>query len=102
MVTTPHWIELDGVVNMRDVGGLPTTDGGVVSTGRLLRSDNLQDLTESDVEALEQLGVTDVVDLRSNVELTLEGPGPLTARDLTHHHHSLFRDDVRELSLIHI
>jgi protein-tyrosine phosphatase len=98
VVTTPHWIELDGVVNMRDVGGLPTTDGGVVATGRLLRSDNLQDLTEADVEALEQLGVTDVVDLRSNVELTLEGPGPLQARELTHHHHSLFRDDVREVT----
>jgi protein tyrosine/serine phosphatase len=98
VVTTPRWIELDGVVNMRDVGGLPTTDGGAVATGRLLRSDNLQDLSESDVEALERLGVTDVVDLRSNVELTLEGPGPLRARDLTHHHHSLFRDDVRDVS----
>ena len=97
-MTTPHWIELDGVVNMRDVGGLPTTDGGVVATGRLLRSDNLQDLSESDVEHLERLGVTDVVDLRSNVELTLEGPGPLRARDLTHHHHSLFRDDVRAVT----
>lgn len=97
-MTTPHWIELDGVVNMRDVGGLPTTDGGRVATGRLLRSDNLQDLSQSDVEALEQLGVTDVVDLRSNVEITLEGPGPLRARDLTHHHHSLFRDDDREVT----
>ena len=97
-MTTPRWIELDGVVNMRDVGGLPTTDGGVVATGRLLRSDNLQDLCESDVEALAQLGVTDVVDLRSNAELTLEGPGPLRARDLTHHHHSLFRDDVRAVT----
>jgi protein tyrosine/serine phosphatase len=98
VVTTPRWIELDGVVNMRDVGGLPTTDGGRVATGRLLRSDNLQDLSEADVEALEQLGVTDVVDLRSNVELTLEGPGPLRARELTHHHHSLFRDDDREVT----
>ncbi|MEO6413895.1 MAG: tyrosine-protein phosphatase, partial [Pedococcus sp.] len=49
-VTTPLWIELDGVVNMRDVGGLPTTDGGQVATGRLLRSDNLQDLTEADID----------------------------------------------------
>ena len=97
-MTTPHWIELDGVVNMRDVGGLPTTDGGQVATGRLLRSDNLQDLTEADVDALEQLGVTDIVDLRSDVELQLEGPGPLRARDLTHHHHSLFRDDLREVT----
>jgi protein tyrosine/serine phosphatase len=96
-VSTPHWIELDGVVNMRDVGGLPTAGGGQVATGRLLRSDNLQDLTQADVQALEQLGVTDIVDLRSEVELELEGPGPLRARELTHHHHSLFRDDLREV-----
>jgi protein tyrosine/serine phosphatase len=98
-VTTPLWIELDGVVNMRDVGGLPTTDGGQVATGRLLRSDNLQDLTEADIDDLvERVGVTDIVDLRSNVELQLEGPGPLRARNLTHHHHSLFRDDVRDVT----
>ncbi|NYG08115.1 protein tyrosine/serine phosphatase [Phycicoccus badiiscoriae] len=99
-MATPLWIELDGVVNMRDLGGLPTTDGGEVATGRLLRSDNLQDLSEADVDALTgRLGVTDVVDLRSTVELHLEGPGPLRARNLTHHHHhSLFRDDIREVT----
>lgn len=98
-MATPLWIELDGVVNMRDLGGLPTTDGREVATGRLLRSDNLQDLSEADVDALVgRLGVTDVVDLRSTVELHLEGPGPLQARNLTHHHHSLFRDDVREVT----
>ncbi len=46
------WVDLDGVVNMRDVGGLPTADGRSVRTGRLLRSDNLQDLTERDIRRL--------------------------------------------------
>jgi len=93
------WIDLEGVANMRDVGGLPTADGGVVATGRLLRSDNLQDLTDADVARLvEEVGVTDIVDLRSNVEVHIEGPGPLEVRDLaTHHRHSLLRDDEREL-----
>lgn len=72
------WIELDGVVNMRDVGGIPTTDGGVVRSGRLLRSDNLQDLTSEDVVELRALGVTDVVDLRADGEAAAAGPGPLT------------------------
>jgi protein-tyrosine phosphatase len=90
-VNTPRWIELDGVVNMRDVGGLPTTDGGRIASRRLLRSDNLQDLTDADIERLVgDLGVSDIVDLRSDVEVHLEGPGPLLARDLVpHHHHSL-------------
>ena len=88
------WVDLDGVVNMRDVGGLPTADGRSVRTGRLLRSDNLQDLTERDIRRLiDDYGVTDIVDLRSNVEYHAEGPGPLSATPLTHHRHSLFRDD---------
>ena len=48
---TERWIELDGLVNMRDLGGLPTRDGGRTASGRLIRSDNLQDLTDADVHA---------------------------------------------------
>jgi protein-tyrosine phosphatase len=93
------WLDLDGVVNMRDVGGLPTRDGRTVRTGRLLRSDNLQDLTERDVLRLvEELGVTDVVDLRSDVEIHAEGPGPLSRTPLTHHRHSLLREDAARVS----
>jgi protein-tyrosine phosphatase len=44
----------------------------------LLRADNLQDLTARDVRRLvDDLGVRLVVDLRTDVELQLEGPGPL-------------------------
>lgn len=95
MTTLPSWIDLDGVVNMRDLGGLPTTDGGHVQPGRLVRSDNLQDLTPADIQALvREHGVTDIVDLRSDVELKITGPGPLRqVNAVTHHHHSLFPDD---------
>ena len=88
------WIDLAGVVNMRDLGGLPTTDGHRIRSRRLIRSDNLQDLTAADVRRLvDELGVTDVVDLRSDTEVHSEGPGPLVReRSLTHHQHSLFRD----------
>lgn len=80
---------------MRDVGGLSTADGRTVQPGRLLRSDNLQDLTPEDIrELIEQHGLTDVVDLRSDVELRITGPGPLREFDtVVHHHHSLFPDD---------
>jgi protein-tyrosine phosphatase len=88
----PRWIELDELANLRDVGGVPTTDGGAIAPGRLLRSDNLQTLTDADVDALLALGVTDVVDLRSDYEAEAEGPGPLTRTDVAHHHHSFFRE----------
>ncbi len=98
-MTRNRWIELDGVVNMRDLGGLPTRDGRTTQDRRLIRSDNLQDLTPGDVRRLvSELGVTDVVDLRSHRERALTGPGPLTETDLAHHHHSFFKDDVAEVT----
>ena len=97
-VSTPAWIELDGVVNMRDVGGLPTVDGGHIFSGRLIRSDNLQDLPPESVEHLvEDLGVTDVVDLRTLVEVAKEGEGPLTSRsEVRIHHFTLYPENSQE------
>jgi len=82
------WIDLEGAVNVRDVGGLPTIDGGETVHGRLLRSENLQELTPADVARLVgEFGVTTVVDLRSTVELTTEGPAPLDAVAAVRHAH---------------
>jgi protein-tyrosine phosphatase len=86
------WIDLDGLANLRDVGGIPTTDGGKIIPGRLLRSDNLQTLTTSDVDQLLGLGLTDVIDLRSDYEAEREGPGPLVGSDVRIHQFSLFRE----------
>ena len=87
------WLELQGAVNVRDVGGLPTVDGRTTRSGVLLRSDNLQDLTADDVaQLLEERGLKTVIDLRSAGELHLTGPGPLKAshiRDVQHVHLSL-------------
>ena len=66
------WIDLDGLANLRDVGGMPTTDGGQITAGRLLRSDNLQALTTTDIDRLLELGLSDVVDLRSEYEVESE------------------------------
>ena len=74
------WIELDGAVNVRDLGDLPTEDGQKTARARLLRADNLQELTAADVAKLvRDIGVTTVVDLRSSNELAAEGPAPLDA-----------------------
>jgi protein-tyrosine phosphatase len=89
------WIHLDGLVNLRDLGGTPTTDGGTIAPRRLLRSDNLQGLTPSAINHLLEIGLSDVVDLRSTYEVMSEGPGPLTERpEVTIHHHSFFREDL--------
>src|SRR3984893_1077270 len=82
------WIDLDGAANARDLGGLPTQDGLQTATGRLLRSDHLQDLSASDVTRLvRDIGVTTVVDLRASAELAAEGPAPLDAVPAVRHVH---------------
>jgi protein-tyrosine phosphatase len=63
-----RWIALDGAANAR-----------AVVTGVLLRSDNLQSLTPRDVRLLvEQESLEVVLDLRTELEVELEGPGPMT------------------------
>ena len=86
------WIDLEGLANLRDVGGLPTDDGGTIAPGRLLRSDNLQTLTDADQRRLLGLGLTDVIDLRSGYEAEQEGPGPLSASGVRIQQFSLFRE----------
>jgi protein tyrosine/serine phosphatase len=83
------WIDLEGAVNVRDLGGLPTADGGSTVPGRLLRSENLQELSHADVDKLVgEIGVTTIVDLRTTTEVEIEGPGPLDAVPrVTHKHH---------------
>jgi len=80
------WIALEGAANARDTGGLPTVDGRRTCSGVLLRSDNLQGLTPGDVRVLLDRGLRTVVDLRTATEVDLEGPGPLRALDVAHHH----------------
>jgi protein-tyrosine phosphatase len=73
------WVNLDGAVNVRDLGALPAGDGQRTAPRRLLRGDDLQDLSPADVRLLvEDIGVTTVIDLRSAAEVASEGPGPLT------------------------
>jgi hypothetical protein len=76
-----RWLGLDGTANAR-----------VVVPGVLLRSDNLQGLSARDVSVLvEQEGVELVLDLRTDLEVQLEGPGPMTREPRVRiEHHSLY------------
>lgn len=80
---TPAWISLDGAVNAR-----------AVVPGVLLRSDNLQSLSRADVRRLiEEERVEVVIDLRTDVEVKLEGPGPLNGEPSVRiEHRSLYPD----------
>jgi protein tyrosine/serine phosphatase len=92
------WIDLDGAANVRDLGGLPTADGARLRPGRLIRSDNLQGLSAADVTKLvDDLGVRSVADLRTSIEVNVEGPGPLERRpEVEVRNLSLYPDDAFE------
>ncbi|HET9127840.1 MAG TPA: tyrosine-protein phosphatase [Propionibacteriaceae bacterium] len=99
-MSQPGWIEIDGVANMRDVGGLPASDGRRVRPRRLIRSDNLQDLSRDAVRwLLEEAELSDVVDLRTGVEVRGEGPGPLTRTHVRIHHLSLYPEGADETGI---
>jgi protein-tyrosine phosphatase len=82
-MSSERWIELEGAVNAR-----------AVVPGALLRSDNLQSLTERDIELLiDDHALELVVDLRTDVEAVSEGPGPLVDDERVRiSHHSLYPD----------
>jgi protein-tyrosine phosphatase len=86
-----RWVRLDGTTNTRDLGGLPTTDGGTTIPGRILRSDNLQTLSEDDVRRLVGgIGLREVIDLRTTAEILLEGRSPLRdVPEVSHRHFTL-------------
>ena len=68
------WIELDGAVNVRDLGGLDTDDGRATASAGCSRGQSAS-LSPSDVRLLiADIGVTTVVDLRSPGEVTPRGP----------------------------
>ena len=70
-------LRFEGMVNFRDLGGLPA-DGGVVRHGVLFRSDSLAYATKADATRLvHELGLATVIDLRGQYEVERLGRGPL-------------------------
>jgi protein-tyrosine phosphatase len=75
-----RWLRLEGIDNVRDVGGLPLRDGRTTRFGELLRSANLRHVTEADVAHLvEEFGLGLVIDLRTAREIDRDGPTAVAA-----------------------
>jgi protein-tyrosine phosphatase len=62
--TRPRTLQWDGCVNVRDLGGIPTEDGGRTRAGSVIRSDTLGALSADGWRALADHGVVRIVDLR--------------------------------------
>ena len=88
-----RFVPLDGAFNFRDLGGLPTHDGGTTRSGLMFRSDALHHLVPGDVDLLTELGMRTVIDLRSEMELDRTGRGPLGETDMQWLHAPLSHGD---------
>jgi len=75
---------VDGLCNVRDLGGLRTRDGRVVRAGCVIRGDLPHWLTDAGVAELGPIGT--VVDLRNATEVEHDAAGPLEAHGAVRHH----------------
>jgi hypothetical protein len=66
-------VPLEGCFNFRDVGGYATADGLMVRWRRLFRAGGPFGLTDVDVEALTQLRISTIIDLRTHDEASERG-----------------------------
>jgi protein tyrosine/serine phosphatase len=70
-----------GCRNVRDLGGLPTTDGARTRDRTLVRADSLTRLDRAGQRALAAYGVSRIVDLRAEHE-TADPPHPYAGQDV--------------------
>ena len=83
---------LEGAHNLRDLGGYRTRGGQLTPWRRFLRADSPHRLTPAGIERLEGEGLTTVVDLRTEAELTAM-PNPFAARPgVTYLHQPVFEE----------
>lgn len=62
-------LQWDGCFNVRDLGGLHTSDGRETLRGAIVRADGLNRLTVAGWQALEDYGIRTIVDLRNDDEV---------------------------------
>jgi len=67
----------DGCLNVRDLGGLPTADGGETRFGSIVRADDVHQLSDEGWRELVDHGVRTVIDLRGDHEREDDPPAEL-------------------------
>jgi protein-tyrosine phosphatase len=83
---------VDGLINLRDLGGMPTESGATTVPRRLIRSESPHTLTDDGLRAIVDLGIGTVVDLRTDSERE-KRPSPLAEAGVRIVHAPIFTDE---------
>jgi len=75
---TSRWVDIEGMHNVRDLGGVPVRDGET-AFGVVLRGETPVNLTPLGAQQFRARGIRHVLDLREPDERELDGDGPLAS-----------------------
>jgi protein tyrosine/serine phosphatase len=70
----PRDLVWDGCLNVRELGGLPTADGGETRFGAVVRADSVRQLSAEGWQAVVDHGIRTVIDLRGDDERAEDPP----------------------------
>ena len=86
-------LDIDGIYNIRDLGGYPTSDGRQTRWKTFVRAANMHALQPASRSALIDYGIRTVIDLRRTRE-TEETPNVFVgSSEVTYHHQNMLGDE---------
>ena len=85
IVSNKH-VKLEGANNFRDLGGITTLNGKRLKMGYIYRSDKLSEITETDLDKLDNLEIKNVIDLRTQPEVSEEPDNIPKNAEITYRH----------------
>ena len=87
-MTNERVLSIPNAINLRELGGYPTSSGRTLAWHKILRSGTLSYLDADGEQALADYGVNTVVDLRSDTEVAMSPDKLLPGTD--YHHLSVY------------
>ena len=85
--------DIEGSLNLRDLGGMPISGGRIFPYKRFLRSGSLSECSPDILDKLKEYGVTTVIDLRSKAEVAHYGNPAIGCDDIDFYNIPLFLGD---------
>ena len=73
-----RWLNIEGLHNVRDMGGWKTESGKTIKYGKIYRGGKLEDIESKGIEKLKVLGIKSDIDIRSTASWDSNGAVPST------------------------